>query len=153
MIRVLFGRELEDTIQNIDVYFNNTYEYDWFKDDIVKQMIKDVDNSDIVDGCVISPVLGTIPVEKLSGGVKALICLYKDDEATINLTSCGQNCQEWLSKLSDMKDITVSMTGYDLTFEGLPVQGICLNDGSKISNASEWVRKMCDFGEDYYYER
>lgn len=152
MIKVLFGRELEDTIQNIDVYFNNTYEYDWFKDDIVKQMIKDVDNSDIVDTCVISPVLGTIPVEKLSGGVKALICLYKDDEAIINLTSCGQNCQEWLSRIASMKDITVSMTGYDLTFKDLSIHGVCLNDGSAINNSSEWTRKMCDFGEDYYNE-
>jgi hypothetical protein len=133
MIKVLFGKELPHTLSDVDVYFKNTYDFDWFEDDIVKQMVKEIDDSELVGNCLVSPYLGNTSPENMSGGVKALILLLKDDsEFRINLTFLGRNCQKWLSYITSIKDIEVSMTGVDLTMRGYPIEGICLNDGSEI---------------------
>ena len=61
MVRVLFGEEFgEKTILDIDSYFNNVYENDWLEDDVVKQIVKDIDGSELNGLNVISPVLGSI---------------------------------------------------------------------------------------------
>lgn len=44
----------------------------------VKEMIRAVDKSEVLSSHAIeSPVLGIIPTTRLSGGVKALILIYK----------------------------------------------------------------------------
>lgn len=152
MVRVMFGKELPDTITNIDVYFNNTYELSWFEDDIVKKMIKDIDDSEVIGNCINSKYLGTTSVENLSGGVKALIVMLKDEELEypIDLICCGENCQSWLSYIFSIKDITVSMTGVHLSFKNLDIRGICLNDNSEITCSYDWCKKMSDCLGEYY---
>mgnify|MGYP002769844343 FL=1 len=70
MLNILF-REDEREIRYTDSYFNNNYQDEWFEDDLVKQIIKDIDLSDVLNAqIVISPVLGAIPVTQISGGAK-----------------------------------------------------------------------------------
>ncbi len=140
MLKVLFSRRLEG-VADTNLYFNNKYERAWFEDDIVKQIIKDIDKSDVIGLNVISPVLGSISIERISEGAKALILMYRTDKA-VNLISCGNNCQEWITRISRMKDVTCCYTGVDLTFSDLDISAICLNDNSMINNAEEWVDKM-----------
>ena len=143
MVSVFFGKD-RDAILNIDVYFNHTFEYEWLDDQFVRDMIKDIDNSIVLSNqCIQSPVLGQIPPEKLSGGVKACIIIYKLNEI-VDLVVCGENCEPWLSKIFELKDCRVSMSGYDLSFKDLPIRGICENDNSHIDNYKDWVDKMCD---------
>lgn len=143
MVNVFFGKD-RDAILNIDVYFNHTFEYEWLDDQFVRDMIKDIDNSIVLSNqCIQSPVLGQIPPEKLSGGVKACIIIYKLNEI-VDLVVCGENCEPWLSKIFELKDCRVSMSGYDLSFKDLPIRGICENDNSHIDNYKDWVNKMCD---------
>lgn len=48
-------------------------------------MIKDVDKSEVVsDECIISPVLGQIPPERLSGGVKTLLLILNEPDKIFN---------------------------------------------------------------------
>lgn len=128
MIKVRFGVN-DDSILDIDGYFDNVFEYDWLDDEFVREMIKSIDSSEVLSNqCVKNPVLGQIPPEKLSGGVKALICLWKMtdedfDGLTIDLIVCGENCEDWLVKIYDIKDITVSMSGFDIVFKDKPIQG------------------------------
>ena len=152
MVSVMFGKELPNTIPNIDVYFDNVYENSWFEDDIVKQMVRDIDKSELHGLMVDSPFLGSISVEKLSGGVKSLILLLKDDELEfpIDLVCCGKNCEQWLSYIFSVKDVTVCTTGLHLRFEGYNIDGICLNDNSEIHN--NWWSKMVEFLEVYNNE-
>lgn len=150
MIKVYFGFD-KDAIIDIDTFFIHSYSPDWFDDPVIREMIKDIDGSEVTSSsCIVSPVLGAIPPSKLSGGVKALICLYKLDDVLIDLVVCGENCCKWLSYILQHKDIRVTMSGYDLTFtkvpgEFYPVIGICENDEEDIKNASDWVDKMCDY--------
>lgn len=152
MVSVFFGKD-RDAILNIDVYFNHTFEYEWLDDQFVKDMIKDIDNSIVLSNqCIQSPVLGQIPPEKLSGGVKACIIIYKLNEI-VDLVVCGENCEPWLSKIFELKDCRVSMSGYDLSFKDLPIRGICENDNSYIDNYKDWVNKMCDMAGEEENER
>ena len=153
MISVYFGNDTT-AVLNIDAYFNHVYKAEWFDDNFVKEMVKDVDNSTVLSRyCIQSPILGQIPPERLSGGVKALICLWKMDKCLIDLIVCGENCERWLSEISQRKDIRVSMSSYDLTFKGYPIQGICENDNSTINNSTDWVVKMCDMAGEPENER
>lgn len=73
MLKVIFG-DIEDTIYNTSVYFDNSYEEKWFDDEFVKEIAADVDKSEVLSSeCIKSPVLGQIPLVKLSGGTKTLI--------------------------------------------------------------------------------
>lgn len=149
MVKVLFGDKLPDTIPDVDAYFNNTYEYDWFEDEIVKQMVRDIDKSELHGAMVDSPFLGSISVERLFGGVKTLIILLKDDELEFNidLIWCGENCEKWLAYIFNHKDVTVCMTGVHLRFDGYDFNGICLNDNSQIHN--NWWQVMVKHLGDY----
>lgn len=153
MVSVYFGNDTS-AILNIDLYFNHVYRAEWLDDDLVKQMIKDVDNSTVLSNqCIQSPVLGQIPPERLSGGVKALICLLKLDDCLIDLVVCGENCEKWISEIAKKKDIRVSMSGYDLTFKGYEISGICENDNSVIRDYRDWIQKMCDMAGEIENER
>lgn len=145
MISVFFGFDKEANL-SVDIFFNHVFRYEWLDDPFVREMIKGIDNSIVLSNqCIQSPVLGQIPPEKLSGGVKTCIMLYKMDDFYTDLIVCGENCEPWLVKIFNAKEIVkVSMSGYDLRFKGLPIRGICENDGSEIKNSDDWVRKMCD---------
>lgn len=150
MLHILFGFDTE-SIRDIDLYFDNVYDEMWLKDDLVKRMVEDVDHSEVVsENCIVSPALGQIPPERLSGGVKALICMYKCEEAYIDLIVCGPNCEKWIAKIAEKKDIKVGLSGYDLTFKHNKIKAHCINDDSIIHNQKEWVEKMCEFVEADY---
>lgn len=151
MVSVFFGLDIKALI-DVDVYFNNVFEYEWLDDPFVKEMIGDVDNSIVLSNqCIQSPALGQIPPERLSGGVKTCIMLYKMDDFYVDLIMCGENCQKWLSKIFMTNLLVrVTMSGYDLTFEDYEIQGICENDGSEIKDCVDWRIKMCTMvGEGY----
>lgn len=113
-------------------------------DPIVKQTVKDIDDCEVQDKyCIMSKIFGQIPSDMLSGGVKScILLLLKDDTFVPDLIVCGENCQEWLSRIFNMKDVKVTMTGWDLTFHNLPIKGICENDNSEIRDWKDWTDKM-----------
>ena len=48
MLNIYFG-EMPEAIYNTNVYFNNTYKDNWMVNPLTKDMIKAVDNSDVID--------------------------------------------------------------------------------------------------------
>ena len=99
MLTIVYG-EVDGAINDPDTYFNHTYSQKWFEDPFVKEMIRAVDKSEVLSSHAIeSPVLGIIPTSKLSGGVKALILVYKKPELLIDCTACGENCANGFLKL------------------------------------------------------
>ena len=58
MLSIRF-REGEDTIVAVDAVFDNNYEEEWFDDELVKEMILDIDKTEVISPhCFMSPVLG-----------------------------------------------------------------------------------------------
>ena len=109
MLHVYYG-DMKDAVFNTSVYFKNDYEDAWIVDPMVREMIQDVDHSEVLDSGVIdSPVLGKIPPLSLSGGVKTLILIKFEPEVVFNASTCGDNCAKWLLKLTEQEDRTVNL--------------------------------------------
>ena len=110
MLKIFFG-EMENAIYTPSIYFNNQYEDEWLEEDLAKAMIEDVDQSKVVSSHLIeSPILGPIPPERLSGGVKTLLLMAFDDSGHVfNGSACGDNCAKWISTIGTHKDLTINL--------------------------------------------
>lgn len=107
----------KETIRSIDSWFDFNFHTEWFEDPNCIQMIKDIDNTEVVGPfLMISPVFGPMAPTYLSGGVKTLIAMYKTN-LIMDLTNCGENCADWVLKISDLVD-TTAVLNYPMVFEG-----------------------------------
>ena len=135
MLSIIYG-DMQNSIYNTNVYFKNTYEPEWFESDLAKKIVKDIDNSDVLSGeCINSPVLGQIPPERLSGGVKTLLLMLNEPDKIFNATTCGDNCAKWILEIRKQKDLTINLRhmmsfGKDTEFE------------IRIQNGGEVVHSM-----------
>ena len=109
MLSIIYG-DTKDAVYNTAAYFKYDYEDSWIIDPFVKEMIRDVDQSIVLDSGVIdSPILGKIPPTELSGGVKTLILIKFEDNKIFNASTCGDNCAKWLLKIAETEDRTVNL--------------------------------------------
>ena len=109
MLHVFFG-DMKEAVYNTAVFFKNDYEDEWIIDPFVKEMIRSVDHSEVIDSGVIdSPVLGKIPPTGLSGGVKTLILVLFEPTKVFNASTCGDNCAKWLLKIAEKEDRAVNL--------------------------------------------
>ena len=135
MLTVIYGDEPR-SIYNTNVYFKNSYESEWLESELAKKMIQDVDDSEVLGGeCIKSPVLGQIPPERLSGGVKTLLLMLNEPDRIFNASTCGDNCAKWILEIAKQKDLTINLRhmmnfGKDTDFE------------IKIKNGGEVVHSM-----------
>ena len=135
MLSIIYG-DMQNSIYNTNVYFKNTYEPEWFESDLAKKIVKDIDNSDVLSGeCITSPVLGQIPPERLSGGVKTLLLMLNEPDKIFNASTCGDNCAKWILEIGKQKDLTINLRhmmgfGKDTEFE------------IRIQNGGEVVHSM-----------
>lgn len=132
-----------DYMKDAPSYFDNVYEDEWIEDPFVKEMIQDVDHSTVISSHIIdSPVLGAITPRELSGGVKVLILMLKDDSFIYNMSNCGDNCAKWILKIAEEKaliqheDLVVYLE-HIMRFEN----NFCI----KILNTGKEVRTMQDY--------
>lgn len=145
MLRIFYGDlEAENYIFNPDSFFNNSYEDDWITDSMSKEMIKDIDGSDVVGSNTIdSPFLGLIPVERLSGSVKTLILMRFDSEHIFNASACGDNCAPWILKISEEKDLTIRL-GYLMSFGEKPFKIEIVNINRIVYSMHELNESVLD---------
>lgn len=109
MLNIFYGN-MPDAIFNTSVYFKNSYEDKWITDSLAREMILDIDKSEVLDSGVIdSPVMGKIPATGLSGGVKTLILIKNEPDKIFNASSCGDNCAKWVLNLANEQDITINL--------------------------------------------
>lgn len=86
MLNIYYG-DMQESVYNTAAYFKYDYEYSWIIDPFVKEMIQDVDHCTVISSHVIdSPILGAITPRELSGGVKVLILMLKDDSFIYNMS-------------------------------------------------------------------
>lgn len=144
MLRVFFGN-MPDAIYNTAIFFKNDYEDEWLLDPFVKEMVRDVDHSEIIDSGVIdSPVLGKIPPVGLSGGVKTLILVMFEPTKVFNVSTCGDNCAKWLLRIAETEDRTVNLR-HIMDFGEEPFELLVINTGSVVHSMTE----LTDIAIDY----
>ena len=86
MLKIWYYANIE-YMKDAPLYFDNVYEDEWIEDGFVKDMIQDVDHCTVISSHVIdSPILGAITPRELSGGVKVLILMLKDDSFIYNMS-------------------------------------------------------------------
>lgn len=104
---------IPECIKNVKGYFRFHKKLEWFQDPEVQRIVKDIDKCDFITGDIFkSPIFGSIPADKLSSGSKALILMLKGDNLNVYGTRCGDNCSEWLLRISEQKDIFVTFHHY-----------------------------------------
>ena len=144
MLNVFFG-DMPEAVYNTAVYFKNDYEDSWIVDPFVKDMIRDVDHSEVIDSGVIdSPVLGKIPPLNLSGGVKTLILVKFEPEIVFNASTCGDNCAKWLLRIAAEEDRTVNLR-HIMDFGQGSFEIKILNTNQIVYNMSELTDIAVDF--------
>ncbi len=112
MLRVL----LDDKEVDVSTYegyvsdhFNDEFEKEWFQDPYVQRIIKEIDNTEVVDGFnLYNEFLGSIPPEYLSSGCKRLILIYKEN-IKLNGDRFGDNCIPILMELAKVKDVEITL--------------------------------------------
>ena len=136
MLKIFFG-DMPEVIYNTSVYFKFNYMPEWLNDPDVKQMIADVDKSEVLGtGAIDSPVLGVIAPTNLSGGVKTLILIDKVPDKVFNASNCGDNCAKWLLKIGKKKDITINLR-HIMEFGDDPFEIEILNTGTVVKSMLE----------------
>ncbi|WP_031548720.1 DUF4869 domain-containing protein [Oribacterium sp. FC2011] len=145
MLKIYYGDiENDNYIFNPDSYFNNSYEDEWITDPFSVQMIKDIDKSTVIGPRVIdSPFLGSIPVERLSGGVKTLILMNNDSEHIFNASACGDNCAKWILEIAKKKELTIRL-GYLMDFGNDDFNIEIANLGKTVHNSLELAETVLD---------
>lgn len=125
-------------MEDAPAYFDNVYEDEWIEDAFVQAMIQDVDHSRVISAHIIeSPVFGAITPQGLSGGVKVLILMLKDDSFVYNMSNCGDNCAKWILKIAEKKDLTVYLQ-HIMRFTG-EFEIKIMNTGKIVRNPAEYV--------------
>ena len=140
MLNIIYG-DVKNSIYNTNVYFKNSYEPEWLETELAKKMIKDIDDSEVLSGeCINSPVLGQIPPERLSGGVKTLLLILNEPDRIFNASTCGDNCAKWILRIAkeSKKDIVINLR-HVMDFGDKPFEIKILNNGKTVHNIQEYV--------------
>ncbi len=138
MLKIYFG-DMEEAIFNTDIFFDNTYEDSWITDELSREIIKDIDKSEVVGPHIIdSPVLGSIPVEKISGGAKTLILINHDKDHVFNASTCGDNCARWILKMADTEDVTINLL-HIMDFGQEEIDAVILNNNTVVHSREEYI--------------
>lgn len=139
MLKYTFYRP-DDMIHNVDNYFDNMYEDEWMADPFVREMVLAVDNTEIVSSTAAnSPIFGIMPISQLSGGVKALILLLKQDRPIWG-PACGDNCTEFMIRIGEMRDCTLYVGNY-MQFPR-DFDALCI-DVNEVTHTAQEFDDMC----------
>lgn len=142
MLKIIFG-PAENAIYHPPTWFDNQYEDEWIIDPFAKEMIRDVDLSEVIGPHLIeSPVLGPISPKDISGGVKTLILMMFDESGKIfNASCCGDNCAKWIVEIGKRKDLTINLH-HIMDFSSVgEFDAEILNTGNMIHNYEEYFRE------------
>ena len=109
MLRIYFGN-LKDEIYNTEMFYENQYDKNWVMDDFAREIIKDIDSSEVIAPDLIrNDVFGSFPSTELSVGVKTLLLIKNMPNKVFNISNCGDNCAKYLLQLAENRDIKVTL--------------------------------------------
>ena len=144
MLHIYFG-DYPEAIYNTNVYFDNTYKDKWITKSISKEIIKDVDKSEVLDEkTILSPVFGNMSPKKLSGGTKTLLLIDNDSKKVFNASTCGDNCAKWILKIAQDRKVVINLR-HLMDFGKDEFKIKVINTGKIVYNMSELVLEAGDF--------
>ena len=140
-----FFGDYPEAIYNTNVYFDNTYKDKWITKSISKEIIKDVDKSEVLDEkTILSPIFGNMSPKKLSGGTKTLLLIDNDSKNVFNASTCGDNCAKWILKIAQDRKVVINLR-HLMDFGKDEFKIKVINTGKIVKNMSELVLEAGDF--------
>lgn len=136
MLRIIVEVEpVSDKLSAVSDYFDDSYELTWFDSQLAKDIVKGIDLSEYIgEECIKSPILGMIPPVRLSSGCKGCLVLLNEPEHIVSGERFGDNCFEWLSKIGEQQDITVTLHHF-ISKEDIQLEAFVVNTGVYVHNA------------------
>lgn len=136
-----FYGEFAGCVMSNSPYFDDCAEPAWFDDPEVGEIIKDIDNTYMVNSRLFySDELGVISKEDLSGGAKGLILILKSEKyRCFSSTAFGDNCNIWLARLSFEVDFTIVLNHPLAMWGNYPINAIT-KEGTLITKSDDIVR-------------
>jgi hypothetical protein len=149
MLNIYYGdipeEEKSKYIYNTNIYFDNTYKDKWIISDFAREMIRDVDKSEVLDEKTISsPIFGNMIPKKISGGAKTLLLIAFDRKKIFNASTCGDNCSKWILKLAEDRKVVINLR-HLMDFGQGEFKIKVLNTGKIVKNMSELVEEAGEF--------
>ncbi len=144
MLNIYFG-DMSEAIYNTNVYFNNTYKDSWIVKPLSREIILEVDQSEVMDEKTIcSPVFGNMSPKKLSGGVKTLLLIAYDRSRIFNASTCGDNCAHWILKIAEGRKVVINLR-HLMDFGKDEFKIKVLNTGKIVKNMGDLVAEAGEF--------
>ena len=145
MLHVHLGK-LDGEVYDPSLYFINQYEDEWITAPLSREMIHDVDRSEVISERIIdSPFLGPITPRELSGGVKTLMLMAYDNSGKVfNASACGDNCAKWILKIAEDKELEIVLH-HIMRFGKEPFEMEIMNTGEVVHNMKEFVYIAVDY--------
>lgn len=135
----------EDYIFNTRVYFDNTYKDKWILSTFAYDVIKSVDKSEVVnEKTILSPIFGNMSPKKLSSGVKTLLLLNFDKSKIFNVSTCGDNCAEWVLKIAERRKLVINLR-HLMDFGKGDFKIRVMNTDNIVHNMAELVMEAGEF--------
>lgn len=140
MLNIWFDGFKHKCVTNPSKYFDIHKDKDWFNNDYVRRIIKDIDGVIAVkDEYMEEPIFGAMSPERLSSGCKALILLYIHPELNIYASRMGDNCAKYLIDMSKEKDITVTLH-HAMVFPH-DFDAVILDTGKEVHTRKEYMHE------------
>lgn len=151
MLKINVGFDFkEDCITTIDGYFFQYKKKDWFNTEIVKKIIKGIDNTIAVkDEYLESPVFGGMSPERLSTGCKAVILMAMTD-AHIYATRCGDNCVPYILEVAKIKDVEITLH-HCMRFPEDGWEALIIETGKIVRSRKEFVHEYYKISSTFKY--
>lgn len=149
MLYIWFSRLSNDVpfdnyIIHPDPWFDNQGGEEYITGELEKQMIKEIDQSDVISNHLIeSPILGPIPPWDLSGTVKTLILIKNRPDLSFNGSTMGDLAAPWLLKIAECQDVTIRL-GYVMEFKE-PLKIYIMNSGRVITSWGDYLNEAAKY--------
>lgn len=112
-----------------------------FPNPLTKDIIKAVDNSEVIDDkTIMSPIFGNMSPKKLSGGVRTLLLIAFDKKKVFNASTCGDNCAEWILKIAEDRKVVINLHHLLIVF---------IDEGAEYIRTPEFAKAVKN--SDNYY--
>ena len=140
MLNIFLG-DMQNSIYNTSMYFNNVYLDSWLEDDLSKRIIKSVDKATVIGTRAIdSKILGVIPVTQLSSGTKTLLLIYHQPDKVFNASTCGDNCARWILEIAKRTNSDIAINLFHIMDFGEKNFEIrILNNNEVVHNMKELI--------------
>lgn len=138
----------EHTIFKVNRYFDLNYKKEWIQNPLVKEIIKDIDESAVIGESVAidSPLRGIISPRDLTSSVKTLILMIFQPNNEY-YGGISTNCNKWIHEISKLHDIHIAIENI-MEFPNVDNLNIHIVDSNKVVNTmQEYVTEHTKFIE------